>query len=147
MDDLVSVIILLRSWNNIPLLVGFLHRGKPWHINPVAVIEDQRVWSNRNTDRIWVKLFYPMKKSMIGMLPLRSSPANQLAGPPSPCRSALDVVASFTTPVDIVSMHNLFLQDVVNGMAYVHVMCVIRTWSVYHVFVSRLEPRCCHFIV
>ncbi len=50
-------------------------------------------------------------------------------GPPaSPCRSALDVVASFTTPVDIVSMHNLFLQDdVVNGMAYVHVMCVIHT--------------------
>ena len=50
------------------------------------------------------------------------------AGPPaSPCRSALVVVASFTTPVDIVSMHNLFLQDVVNGMAYVHVMCVIHT--------------------
>ena len=50
-------------------------------------------------------------------------------GPPaSPYRSALDVVASFTTPVDIVSMHNLFLQDdVVNGMAYVHVMCVIHT--------------------
>ena len=47
--------------------------------------------------------------------------------PGSPSRSALDVVASFTTPVDIVSMHNLFLQDVVNGMAYVHVMCVIRT--------------------
>ena len=46
---------------------------------------------------------------------------------PSPCRSALDVVASFTTPVDTVSMHNLFLQDVVNGMAYVHVMCVIHT--------------------
>ena len=50
------------------------------------------------------------------------------AGPPaSPCRSALDVVASFTTPVEKVSMHNLFLQDVVNGMAYVHVMCVIHT--------------------
>ena len=49
-------------------------------------------------------------------------------GPPAlPCRSALDVVASFTTPVDIVFMHNLFLQDVVNGMAYVHVMCVIHT--------------------
>ena len=81
------------------------------------MINDQSVWSNRNTDRIGVKLLYPMKKSMIGMQ----------IGPPSPCRSALDVVASFTTPVDIVSMHNLFLQDVVNGMAYVHVMCVIHT--------------------
>ena len=64
-----------------------------------------------------------------GALPLRSPPAIQLAGPPaSPCRSALDVVASFTTPVDIEYMHNLFLQDdVVNGMAYVHMMCVIHT--------------------
>ena len=67
MDDLVSVIILLRSWNNIPLPVGFRHRGRQWHINPDAVIEDQRVWSNRNSDRNWVKVFYPMKKSMIGM--------------------------------------------------------------------------------
>ena len=90
------------------------------------MIEDQRVWSNWNTDQNWVKLFYPMKKS---------------------CRSALDVVASFTTPVDIVSMHNLFLQDVVNGMAYVHVMCVIHTRSAYLGYVSRLEPRCCHVIV
>ena len=55
-----------------------------------------------------------MKKSMIGP-------------PASPYCGSLDVVASFTTPVDIVSMHNLFLQDVVNGMAYVHVMCVIHT--------------------
>ena len=50
-----------------------------------------------------------------------------LKGPPSSSRSALDVIASFTAPVDIVSLHNLFLQDVVNGMAYVHVMCVIHT--------------------
>ena len=55
-----------------------------------------------------------MKKSMIGTAGFA-------------CRSALDVVARFTTLVDIVSMHNLFLQDVVNGMAYVHVMCVIHT--------------------
>ena len=94
MDDLFSVIILLRSWNDIPLPAGFRHQGRPWHVNPVAVIEDQRVWSNRNTDWIWIKLFYPMKKSMIG--------------PPSPCRSALDVVASFTTPVDIVSSITCF---------------------------------------
>ena len=87
-----------------------------------------------------------MKKSMIGMqigyafskiivrcphprgtLPLRSPSTNPPTGLPSPCRSALDVDVSFTTSVDIVSMHNLFLQDVVNGMAYVHVMCVIHT--------------------
>jgi len=81
-------------------------------------------------------------------VPLRSPPAIRLAGPPGlPCRSALDVVARFTTPVDIVSLHNLFLQDVVNGMAYVHVMCVIHTRSAYLGFVSRLEPRCCHVIV
>ena len=49
-------------------------------------------------------------------------------GPPvSPSRSVLDVVARFTAPVDFVSMLNLVLQDVVNGMAYVHVMCVIHT--------------------
>ena len=55
-----------------------------------------------------------MKKSMIGM-----QIGSALSETLSPCRSTLDVVASFTTPVEIVSMHNLFLQDVVNGMAYV----------------------------
>ena len=46
-------------------------------------------------------------------------------GPPaSPCRSALGVVVSFTAPVDIVSMHNLFLKEVVNSMVHVHVMYV-----------------------
>ena len=65
-----------------------------------------------------------MKKSMIGM---QMRYVFFEAGPPSSCRSALDVVASFTAPVDIVSLHNLFLQDVVNVMAYVHVMCVIHT--------------------
>ena len=48
----------------------------------------------------------------------------------SPCRSALDVVASFTTPVDIVSMHNLFLQEVVNGMVHVHVMYVCNPYVI-----------------
>ena len=70
---------------------------------------------DQNADLICV-----FQKSMIRMrigsdlgTPLRSPPAIRLAGPPaSPCRSALDDVASFTTPVDIVSMHNLFLQDV-----------------------------------
>ena len=50
----------------------------------------------------------------------------------SPCRSALYVVASFTTPVDIVSMVNLFLQEVVNGVAYVHdmrIMFLSAGWS------------------
>ena len=66
-----------------------------------------------------------------GALPLRSPPAIRLAGPPaSPCRSALDVVASFTTPVDIVSMHNLFLQEVVNGMVHVHVMYVCNPYVI-----------------
>ena len=55
-----------------------------------------------------------------GALPLRSPP----------CRSALDVVASFTTPVDIVSMHNLFLQEVVNGMVHVHVMYVCNPYVI-----------------
>ena len=50
--------------------------------------------------------------------------------PASPCRSALDVVASFTTPVDIVSMHNLFLQEVVNGMVHVHVMYVCNPYVI-----------------
>ena len=62
-----------------------------------------------------------MKKSMIGM---------QMGPPASPCRSALDVVASIHTAGRMrfyIYMHNLFLQDVVNGMAYVHVMCVIHT--------------------
>ena len=48
----------------------------------------------------------------------------------SPCRSALDVVASFTTPVDIVYMHNLFLQEVVNGMVHVHVMYVCNPYVI-----------------
>ena len=53
------------------------------------------------------------------------------SGPPaSPCRSALDVVVSFTTPVDIVSMHNLFLQEVVNGMVHVHVMYVCNPYVI-----------------
>src|SRR3954466_6324532 len=65
-----------------------------------------------------------------GALPLRSPPA-RLAGPSaSPCRSALDVVASFTTPVYIVSMHNLFLQEVVNGMVHVHVMYVCNPYVI-----------------
>ena len=52
-------------------------------------------------------------------------------GPPaSPCHSALDVVASFTTPVNIVSMHNLFLQEVVNGMVHVHVMYVCNPYVI-----------------
>ena len=101
MVDLISVIILLRSWNDIPLPVGFRHRGRPWHVNPEAVIEDRRVWSNRIE-------------------------SNRL----SPCRSALDVIASFTTPVDIVSMHNLFLQEVVNGMVHVHVMYVCNPYVI-----------------
>ena len=50
--------------------------------------------------------------------------------PASPCRSALDVVASFTTLVDIVSMHNLFLQEVVNGMVHVHVMYVCNPYVI-----------------
>ena len=63
----------------------------------------------------------------------RHTPTGRLlpAGPPaSPCRSALDVVASFTTPVDIVSMHNLFLQEVVNGMVHVHVMYVCNPYVI-----------------
>lgn len=65
--------------------------------------------------------------SDLGKIVLSDEEIHDSGPPASPCRSALDVVASFTTPVDIVSMHNLFLQDVVNGMAYVHVMCVIHT--------------------
>lgn len=58
-------------------------------------------------------------------------PHTRIAGPPaSPCHSALDVVASFTTPVDIVSMHNLFLQEVVNGMVHVHVMYVCNPYVI-----------------
>ena len=81
---------------------------------------------------------------------MRSTFSEKSSGPPaSPCRSALDVVASFTTPVDIVSMHNLFLQEVVNGMVHVHVMYVCNPYVICEsqVFVSRLEPRCYHFIV
>ena len=60
-----------------------------------------------------------------------SGAARTREGPPaSPCRSALDVVASFTTPVDIVSMHNLFLQEVVNGMVHVHVMYVCNPYVI-----------------
>ena len=42
----------------------------------------------------------------------------------------VDVVASFTMPVDIVSMHNLFLQEVVNGMVHVHVMYVCNPYVI-----------------
>src|SRR3954468_18619574 len=64
-------------------------------------------------------------------LPLRSPPAISIAGPPTlPCRSALDVVASFTMPVDIVSMDNLFLQEFVNGMVHVHVMYVCNPYVI-----------------
>ena len=48
----------------------------------------------------------------------------------NPCRSALDVVASFTTLAEIVSMHNLFLQEVVNGMVHVHVMYVCNPYVI-----------------
>ena len=73
-------------------------------------------------------MFYQMNKSMIGMQIRSAFSEVRLAGPlASPCRSVLDIVASFATPVDIVSMHNLFLQDVVNGMAYVYAMCAIHT--------------------
>src|SRR3954464_11969743 len=57
--------------------------------------------------------------------------SESMSGPPaSPCHSALDVVASFTTPVDIVSMHSLFLQEVVNGMVHVHVMYVCNPYVI-----------------
>ena len=80
------------------------------------VLSDEEI-HDRNAD--WICVFQNHRA-----LPLRS----MILGPPaSPCRCALDVIVSFTMPVDIVSMHNLFLQDVVNGMAYVHVMCVIHT--------------------
>src|SRR3954465_9808091 len=89
-----------------------------------------------------------------GALPLRSPPAIRLAGPPaSPCRSALNVVASFTAPVDIVSMHNLFLQEFVYGVVHVHVMYVCNPyvigesrflsagWSIGAVFLLYNELR------
>ena len=41
-----------RSSNDIPLPVGFRHRGRLWHINPMASREDQWDWSNRNIDHI-----------------------------------------------------------------------------------------------
>src|SRR3954470_5097382 len=66
-----------------------------------------------------------------GRCPFDPRPLSGIAGPPaSPCRSALDVVASFTTPVDIVSMHNLFLQEVVNGKVHVHVMYVCNPYVI-----------------
>jgi hypothetical protein len=62
----------------------------------------------------WVNLFYPVKK-------------NPGSGPSVlPCYRALDVVGLFTLLVECDCMHNLFLRGVVNGMAYVHVMCAIR---------------------
>ena len=54
-----------------------------------------------------------------------------MVGPPAlPCPSALDVFAIFTTSVDIVYMHNLFLQEVMNVMVHVHVMYVCNPYVI-----------------
>ena len=59
---LLSVIVILRLSNDLPLPVGFRHRGRQWHINPVESREDQYDWSNRNLD---LKSMYHDQRSLI----------------------------------------------------------------------------------
>ena len=59
---LLSIIVILRLSNDLPLPVDFHHRGRQWHINPVESREDQYDWSNRNLD---LKSMYRDQRSLI----------------------------------------------------------------------------------
>ena len=59
---LLSVIVILRLSNDLPLPVSFHHRGRQWHINLVESREDQYDWSNRNLD---LKSMYRDQRSLI----------------------------------------------------------------------------------